>query len=204
MTALGGLAVLARVRASRPEPATHARCDLCAAPVAAEHQHVVSLANRSLLCACRACHLLFDRPGADLAYLAVPSRYVSLPEPPAPVWDALELPVGTAFVLHSSAVGRPVALYPGPAGATESELGLAAWEQLVAAVPALATLRPDVEALLVHSEGQRRRAYLVPVDVCYELVGTLRRVWRGFDGGQEARAELAAFFALVAGRARPA
>jgi hypothetical protein len=43
----------------------------------------------------------------------------------------------------------------------------------------------------------------VPVDRCYELAGRLRRVWRGFDGGAEARAEIAAFLDDVAARARP-
>jgi hypothetical protein len=44
----------------------------------------------------------------------------------------------------------------------------------------------------------------VPIDRCYELVGVLRRVWRGFDGGQEARALIDGFFADVAARSRPA
>ena len=38
-------------------------------------------------------------------------------------------------------------------------------------------------------------AYLVPIDACYELVGQLRRLWRGFDGGTEASDALDAFFA---------
>lgn len=199
-----GLSVLARIRAERPTPERYERCELCAAPVADEHQHLVSLATRSLLCACRPCFLLFDRPGADLAYRAVPHRYLALPDLPAPVWEELELPVGTAFLFRNSALDRVVALYPGPAGATESELALSAWDRLVAAVPALGTLQPDVEALLVRTEDQRVEAYLVPVDACYQLVGSLRQVWRGFDGGQQARGRLATFFDLVRSRARPA
>ena len=34
----------------------------------------------------------------------------------------------------------------------------------------------------------------MPIDACYELVGQLRRLWRGFDGGQEAHDALDAFF----------
>ena len=42
----------------------------------------------------------------------------------------------------------------------------------VAAAPALATLTPDVEALLVRTRGPAgSEAFLVPIDVCYELVG---------------------------------
>ena len=37
-------------------------------------------------------------------------------------------------------------------------------------------------------------AHLVPIDACYELVGLLRQVWRGFDGGQEARARIETWF----------
>jgi hypothetical protein len=35
-------------------------------------------------------------------------------------------------------------------------------------------------------------------------VGALRMVWRGFDGGREARDLLDAFFADLAARSRPA
>ena len=39
---------------------------------------------------------------------------------------------------------------------------------------------------------------------CYELVGLLRQVWRGFDGGQEARARIETWFGegRAAGRDR--
>ena len=66
---------------------------------------------------------------------------------------------------------------------------------------------PDVEALLVRAPTTRDRAgqcYLVPIDACYELVGRLRPVWRGFDGGQEARTQIEEFFAAVDARSRPA
>jgi hypothetical protein len=45
---------------------------------------------------------------------------------------------------------------------------------------------------------------LVPVDACYELVGRLRKVWRGFDGGRDAREAMADFFADVTAKSRPA
>lgn len=204
MTGHGALDVLARIRVQRPEPSPYERCEMCAAPVADEHQHVVSLTSRALLCTCRPCYLLFTSPDAHLAYRSVPDRYLAFPDLPAPVWEELELPVGTAFLFLNSTLERVVAFYPGPAGATESELDLAAWDRVVAVAPALATLQPDVEALLVHAEQQRVEAFLVPVDRCYELVGTLRRLWRGFDGGSEVRQQLTAFFDAVRARARPA
>lgn len=177
---------------------------MCGAPVADEHQHVVNVGSRSLLCTCRPCYLLFTHDDAALAYRAVPDRYLSFADLPAPVWDELELPVGTAFLFLNSTLERVVAFYPGPAGATESELPLAAWDRVVAAAPGLTALKPDVEALLVHTAGQQVEAFLVPIDVCYELVGHLRQLWRGFDGGQDVRQRLAEFFAQVRARSRPA
>jgi Family of unknown function (DUF5947) len=205
MTTPGGpLGVLARIRAERPEPSPYERCEMCGAPVADEHSHVVNVSTRSLLCSCRPCYLLFTQQDAALAYRAVPDRHLSFETLPAPVWDQLDLPVGTAFLFVNSALERVVAFYPGPAGATESELSLQAWERVVAAAPLLATLQPDVEALLVHTEGQQVEAFLVPIDVCYELVGHLRLLWRGFDGGQEVRERLEAFFGQVRAKSKPA
>jgi hypothetical protein len=203
-TPAGALSVLSRIRASRPEPAAYERCEMCAAPVADQHQHVVNVGTRSLLCACRPCYLLFTHDDAALTYRAVPDRYLSFPDLAAPVWEELELPVGTAFLFVNSALGRVVAFYPGPAGATESELSLEAWERVVAAAPGLGTLQPDVEALLVHTEHQQAEAFLVPIDVCYELVGHLRQLWRGFDGGQDVRRRLEEFFGKVRAKSRPA
>jgi hypothetical protein len=165
--------------------------------VAEQHGHVVNVGTRSMLCACRPCYLLFTRDDAALTHRAVPDRYVALPDLPPPVWETLELPVGTAFLFQNSVLGRVVALYPGPAGATESELSLDAWARVVGAAPPLTTLRPDVEALLVQVTDQRIEAFIVPIDVCYELVGHLRSRWRGFDGGADVRRQLAAFFAGV-------
>ncbi len=200
----GALAVLARIRANRPDPPAYERCEMCGAPVADAHQHVVNIGNRSLLCACRPCYLLFTRDDAELAYRSVPDRYLSFPDLAVPVWEELELPVGTAFLFLNSALDRVVGFYPGPAGATESELPLAAWARVVATAPGLATLRPDVEALLVRATGQRVEAFLVPIDVCYELVGHLRTLWRGFDGGQDVHRRLDEFFDTVRSRSRPA
>lgn len=205
MTAAGPLAVLGRVRAA-PRPAPGERCEMCGEPVAAEHGHVVNVAGRSLLCTCRGCYLLFTAEDAALAYRAVPDRYLSfgnLVVSPGQ-WDALGIPVSVAFFFLNSTQQRMVAFYPGPAGATESELPLEAMAEVLAANPQLQVLRPDVEALLVRAAGDRVSCFLVPVDRCYELAGRLRRLWRGFDGGEQARAALEEFFATVAARARPA
>ena len=193
MNARVPVAVLRRISGSRPAVYDGERCEMCGEPIGEPHPHVVNLDSRALMCTCRGCYLLFTTEGARQRYRAVPERYLSFPDfrlGPAQ-WSALEVPVGLAFFFTSSVTGRTVAFYPGPAGATESELDLAAWDAVLADNPGLAALAPDTEA------------HLVPIDACYELVGLLRQVWRGFDGGQEARARIETWFGKVAGRSRP-
>ena len=183
---------------------------MCSEPIPAEHGHVVDIEQRSLRCTCRGCYLLFTPAGAGgQRYRAVPDRYLSFPEVQLSPgqWDELQIPVSVAFFFLNSTLERVAAFYPGPAGATESLLPLDSWDLIVAANPGLATLQPDVEALLVRSDrpgGGASECYLVPIDACYELVGQLRRLWRGFDGGQEAHEALDEFFADIRDRARPA
>jgi hypothetical protein len=204
------LAALRRVTQSRPQQDPGERCEMCATPISPEHPHVVNLDSRGLMCTCRGCYLLFTDEAAALRYRAVPERYLSFGEftLDARAWDELQIPVGLAFLFHNSVQERTIAFYPGPAGATESELPLEAWQRIVQANPELAVLRPDVEALLVRrTEGAgsaNGACYLVPIDACYELVGRLRMLWRGFDGGQQAHEAMDGFFAQVHQRSRPA
>ena len=203
------LAVLQRLRDARPREPVRAgeRCELCTEPIADEHGHLVDVEARRLLCACRGCYLLFTPDGAGGEhYRAVPDRYLALTDVrlSAAQWDALQIPVGVAFFFVNSTLARVAAFYPSPAGATESLLPLDTWEELVGAHAALSTLQPDVEALLVRADPDRAsgaECYLVPIDSCYELVGHLRRLWRGFDGGREAHGALDSFFDRVRARA---
>jgi hypothetical protein len=178
-------------------------CELCGAAMADEHQHVVNVERRNLLCTCRSCYLLFTRDGAGRGnYRSVPDRYlVASSALTRQQWDALEVPVGMAFFFRNSLLGRVVALYPGPAGATESLLDLHAWAAVADTTPLVRDMQDDVEALIVRRDGEHEEAYLVPIDACYELVGLLRMHWTGFDGGPEARADIAAFFERVRARA---
>ncbi|GAA4209797.1 DUF5947 family protein [Streptosporangium oxazolinicum] len=181
-------------------------CELCAVPAGEDHGHVVNVESRGLLCACRACYLLFTRDTDGRArYRAVPRRYLHAPDFPldAADWDEMQIPVRTAFFFRNSAMDRTVAFYPSPAGATESLLPLETWERVLAANPAMADVRPDVEALLVDRRPDGGfTCHLVPIDACYELVGLVRLHWKGFDGGQEAREAIEGFFADLRERGR--
>jgi hypothetical protein len=173
-------------------------CELCGAPVHSGHAHVIDFEHRRLMCTCRPCYLLFTRSGAAGGkFRSVSERLLKLEDfalSGAP-WEALDIPVGIAFFLYNSARKRVVAFYPSPAGATESGLPLETWNEMVAANPVLGTLEPDVEALLICRQRETVESWILPVDACYELVGRIRRHWKGFDGGGEAWREIDEFFA---------
>lgn len=192
---------LRRFVGPRAKSASAERCEFCGEPVAEGHGHVAQLEARSIACACRPCYLLFTTRGAAGGkYVSIPDRYLVLRElgMTSAQWDAFQIPVGIAFLFVNSAQMRTVAFYPSPAGATESLLSLESWDELVSQAPILATLAPDVEALLARKTREGTfQSYIVPIDACYELVGRMRRVWKGFDGGEEAWTEIEAFFALV-------
>ena len=195
--------VLQRITANRrATPPVGERCEMCAVPIGAEHGHVVDVAGRQLMCTCRGCYLLFTDQTAELRYRAVPDRYLAFPDfrLSQGSWDALEIPVGLAFFFRNSAQDRMVAFYPGPAGATESELALDAWNDVRTAEPRTGELADDVEALLVRMPGPD--VFLLPIDTCYEFVGTLRTVWRGFDGGSDTRHYIESFFERIRLRAK--
>lgn len=197
--------VLAQFTRRPPPPGE--RCELCGEPLPDDHRHLVDTTRRSLKCSCPPCHLLFTRPGAGQGrFRAVPDRYLTDPgfALDGDGWNRLQIPVGLAFFFRNSALDRFAAFYPSPAGATESELDPATWDAVIGTTRLAGLLEDDVEALLLHAERDRpATCTLVPIDVCYELVGRMRLHWKGFDGGAEARAALAEFFDRVASRARP-
>jgi uncharacterized protein DUF5947 len=195
--------------APRAAPAED-RCELCGEKLGDTHPHMVDLQRRSIACACTACALLFTRPAGWSVPTGKGSKYRTVPErvrvdPRVPLTDAewaeLAIPVSVAFFFVNSALDRVVASYPSPAGVTECELDLDAWDRLAATHPLLRALSPDVEAILAVREPAPQ-TYLLPIDACYSLAGALRMNWRGFDGGPEARRILTEFIAGLRQRAR--
>ena len=138
---------------------------MCGEPIADAHQHVVDLEQ--------------PRPDVHLPGVlpavhrrgrraALPRRARAVPVVPdfglGPAqWDELEIPVGLAFFFCNSMLGRTVAFYPGPAGATESELLARApgtpSSRRTRSSPLLA---PDVEALLIRAPERGRRRLRLP------------------------------------------
>jgi hypothetical protein len=181
------------------------RCALCGEVLGARHAHLAEVRERSLVCACTACALLFTRAGAAGGrYRTVPDRVVSDPAGPLTdaEWAELGIPVDIVFFFRNSERDQVVASYPSPAGVTECDLDLTAWDELATARPLLRAIEPDVEAILV-AGSRPRETFLVPIDACYSLAGALRLNWHGFDGGAEVRQILATFLDGLRQRARP-
>ncbi|MGW9451863.1 DUF5947 family protein [Streptomyces sp. NPDC055632] len=193
-------------RFTTPRPPREERCELCGARLTGErHRHLADTDRRALACACDPCAQLMDHGGGTRGrFRTVPGRFLSDPDHRVDdrTWESLRIPVSVAYLFHNSALDRAVAFYPSPAGATESELEEPAWRTVLDATRLAPLLEPDVEALLLRRHEGRTECFLVPVDLCYELVGRMRLHWQGFDGGAEARADLDALFAHVRERAR--
>jgi hypothetical protein len=183
------------------------RCEMCSRELASEHEHLVEPASRKLICACEACAILFDGQSGT-KYKRVPRRVRFLADFQLTdaQWDGLMVPIDMAFFFKSTPHGKVVALYPSPAGPTESLLSLETWVDIEQANPILKSMEPDVSALLVNRVGHNRGSvaaeyYVVPIDECYKLVGLIRTHWRGLSGGTEVWREIGAFFTALKRRA---
>jgi hypothetical protein len=188
----------------KPTPVPGERCDFCAVAVGETHAHLIDLKARRIMCGCRPCALTFEPQGAAGGrYKLIPERYRKIEDLSVGdgAWDSLQIPIGLAFFFYNSVEKKLGAFYPGPAGATESELPLDDWQSTIAANPVLATLAPDVEAILIRRTDGKTHVYLVPVDAAYELVGLIRTGWRGFDGGVDVKAKIDAYFERIERRA---
>ncbi|MGE4173786.1 MAG: DUF5947 family protein [Methylocystis sp.] len=168
-------------------------CDFCSKTINWRHAHLLERATRKFFCACPECAFLLG-DGDRFAALRARTHALRDFELSDSEWRAFRIPIDLAFVFHSTSAQGPVAIYPGPAGATESLLAADAWSRLAAANPALVDLTPDVEALLVNRMNGSREYYVVSIDRCYALVGLIRRHWRGLSGGTEVWEAVRAYF----------
>ena len=168
-------------------------CDLCHRGVPEDHRHLLDLHERRILCTCESCWAL--RSG-DPDLVPVGSRTLWLQdfELPDDVWASFQVPIGLAFFLHSSVTDCMIALYPSPAGATESELRFDAWDRLRTLNPILQELEQDAEALIVNRLSDPPAYAIAPIDRCYMLVGLIKSCWEGISGGPEVERAMTRFF----------
>ncbi len=168
-------------------------CDLCNSSVPADHRHLLNLAERRIECVCESCWAL--RSG-DAEYRPTGARTLWLEglEVPEEVWASFQIPIGLAFFMESSVAGCVVALYPSPAGATESELHFSSWSRMVELNPVLAELEPDIEGLIVNRLSEPPAYAIAPIDRCYALTGTIKMSWEGIGGGSGVSDAVSAFF----------
>jgi Family of unknown function (DUF5947) len=171
-------------------------CDFCAKAIPHQHAHLIERATRRFLCACQGCALTL---GASAKYCAVSPRTDVLHDFKLSdaEWNAFPIPIDMVFLFLSTTANRPIAIYPSPAGPTESLLSLDAWSRLVETNRVLAELEPDVEALLVNRTNGAREYYRVSIDRCYALVGLIRTRWRGLSGGTEVLTAVQDFFTAL-------
>jgi hypothetical protein len=182
------------------------RCELCSLELLADHPHLLELARRRLVCTCEACAILFS--GQGVKFKRVPRRVAVLSDFTLSdaEWDGLMIPINMAFFFKNSVENRVIAMYPSPAGATESLLALESWTDIAARNSLLMGMEADVEALLVNRLGYSRghsapEYYLLPIDECYKLVGLIRMHWKGLSGGMEVWEKLGQFFRDLKARA---
>jgi len=194
---------LAALRRFVPRRRPAEQCDLCSAEVAAQHDHLVEPESRKIVCACQACAILFSgQTGAKYKRVPRETRVLADFRLTDGQWDSLMVPIDMAFFFYSTPLNKLIALYPSPAGPTESLLSLESWDEVTDANPILKTIQPDVEALLVNRVRGAREYYVAPIDQCYTLVGLIRANWRGFSGGSEAWKAINEFFTTLKTRAR--
>jgi hypothetical protein len=155
---------------------------------------LLEVSTRKILCVCDPCGLRFENVVGRWKLIPRSARAWPGFRMSDAQWEALALPIDLVFIFFSSPNAKPVALYPSPAGAVESLLPLNDWERLTTANPALASMEPDVEALLINRVGSARQYFLAPIDLCYELSGLVRLHWRGLSGGPEIWRQIGAFF----------
>jgi hypothetical protein len=170
------------------------QCEFCSVGLAPTHRHLLEAATRKIVCACDPCALRFETGTGRWKLIPRDTRRLSGFRMTDAQWEGLSLPINLAFFFRSTPAGKVMAMYPSPAGATESLLPLAAWEALTAENPALAEMQSDVEALLANRLNDQREYYLAPIDTCFELVGLIRMHWRGLSGGEKAWQEIEKFF----------
>jgi hypothetical protein len=189
--------------ASAPPSAETEVCDLCGTTIPDDHRHLLHLNERRIVCSCEACWAMRAGEGD---YRPVGNRTLWLTDMDVPddLWASFQIPIGLAFFMESTVTACVVAMYPSPAGATESELHFESWSRMVSLNPVLTDLEPDIEGLIVNRMAEPHEYLIAPIDRCYELTGTIKAAWEGISGGAAVEQAVDAFFERLRSKAVPA
>lgn len=169
------------------------RCDLCGKELVSEHRHLLHLVERRIDCSCETC---WSVNSGNPEYRPVGTRVEWLEDfrMSDEQWASFSIPIGLAFFMRSSVADGVVALYPSPAGATESELELGSWDSLVESNPKLAEMETDAEGLVVNRMSDTPQYAIAPIDSCYMLVGLVKSKWEGISGGTGLEKAISGYF----------
>jgi Family of unknown function (DUF5947) len=168
-------------------------CDLCGVTIPADHRHLLQLVERRIVCACETCWAMRSGEGD---YRPTGNRTLWLPDLRLPdeLWASFQIPIGLAFFMRSTVTECVVAMYPSPAGATESELHFESWAQMIELNPVLRDVEPDIEGLIVNRLLDPPAYVIAPIDRCYALTGAVKVAWEGISGGTAVERAVASFF----------
>ena len=192
---VSGLRGLARPRNGTPtaDQTDTERCDLCGITIPDDHRHLLALVERRIVCSCEACWAMRAGEGD---YRPTGNRTLWLPDLDVPddLWASFQIPIGLAFFMHSTVTSCVVAMYPSPAGATESELHFETWRRMVELNPVLDDLESDIEGLIVNRLAEPPMYAIAPIDRCYALTGAIKLTWEGISGGTGVGEAVSRFF----------
>ncbi len=182
-----------------PDPQLE-HCELCGLTISPEHRHLLDLAQRRIVCACESCWAMRSGEG-DYRPTGNRTLWLKDLEIPDDLWASFQIPIGLAFFMGSTVTECVVAMYPSPAGATESELHFEAWGRMLELNPVLRDLEPDIEGLVVNRLSEPPMYAIVPIDHCYALTGAIKASWEGISGGAGVERAVEEFFANLRTRA---
>ncbi|HEY2771821.1 MAG TPA: DUF5947 family protein [Solirubrobacteraceae bacterium] len=187
----------------RPSTGELELCDLCGTTIPPDHRHLLHLVERRIVCTCEACWGMRGGEG-DFRPTGQRTLWLDGLDVPDDLWASFQIPIGLAFFMRSTVTECVIAMYPSPAGATESELHFESWNRMVALNSAVGRMEADIEGLIVNRLTDPPQYVIAPIDRCYELTGTIKAHWEGISGGRGVETAVAAFFDRLRGEAVPA
>src|SRR5215813_11033108 len=113
------------------------QCEFCSSIINSSHRHLLEIETRKVVCVCEPCALRFENGIGR--WKLIPRDAIALPQFNLTdgEWEGFALPINLAFFFKSTPASKVIAMYPSPAGPTESLLSLADWGALVSGNPVL-------------------------------------------------------------------